>query len=109
MIPTNTYIISIMNSNGEGFYLTLPNNISDLFPENKPSEYTTRLPQWVHLNGEWEIGLSDPLLRDCSGLGQALAYLRPLQRDLDKKPLNKVNLILIVDYAFYFLLHHYTV
>ena len=57
MIPTGIYIISIMNSNGEGFYLTLPNNSSDLFPENKPSEYITKLPQWIHLNGEWEIGL----------------------------------------------------
>ena len=57
MIPTSMYIISIMNSYGEGFYLTLPNNPSDLFPENKPSEYRTKLPQWIHLNGEWEIGL----------------------------------------------------
>ena len=57
MIPTNIYIIFIMNSYGEGFYLTLPNNPSDLFPENKPSEYRTKLPQWIHLNGEWEIGL----------------------------------------------------
>ena len=47
-----------MNSNGEGFYITLPNNSSkDFFPENNPSEYTTRLPQWIQLNGEWEIGL----------------------------------------------------
>ena len=29
-------------------------------------------------------GYSVPFLRDCSGLGQALVYLRPLQRDLDK-------------------------
>ena len=58
MILIGMYIISIMNSYGEGFYLTLPNNhYSDLFPENKPSEYITKLPQWIHLNGEWEIGL----------------------------------------------------
>ena len=57
MILTNIYIIFIMNSYGEGFYLTLPNNPSDLFPENKPSEYRTKLPQWIHLHGEWEIGL----------------------------------------------------
>ena len=57
MILTSVYIISIMNSYSEGFYLTLPNNQSDLFPGNKPSEYRTKLPQWIHLNGEWEIGL----------------------------------------------------
>ena len=47
-----------MNSNGEGFYMTLPNNSSkDFFSENNPSEYTTKLPQWIQLNGEWEMGL----------------------------------------------------
>ena len=47
-----------MDSNSEGFYITLPNDSSrDFFPENKPSEYTTKLPQWIELNGEWEIGL----------------------------------------------------
>ena len=47
-----------MSSNGQGFYITLPSESSrDLFPENNPSEYTVRLPRWVHLNGHWEIGL----------------------------------------------------
>ena len=47
-----------MNSNGEGFYITLPNDSSkDFFPENNPSEYTSRLPRWIQLKGEWEIGL----------------------------------------------------
>ena len=45
-----------MNSNGEGFYITLPNDSSKDF-ENNPSEYTTRLPRWIQLNGEWAIGL----------------------------------------------------
>ena len=45
-----------MNSNGEGFYITLPNVSSKDF-ENTPTEYTTRLPRWIQLNGEWEIGL----------------------------------------------------
>ena len=45
-----------MNSNGEGFYITLPNDSSKDF-ENNPSEYTTRLPRWIQLNGEWEMGL----------------------------------------------------
>ena len=31
-------------------------------------------------------GYSVPFSRDCSGLGQAVAYIRPLQRDLNKKP-----------------------
>ena len=47
-----------MNSNGEGFYITLPNDSSkDFFPANTSSEYTVRLPRWIQLNGEWEIGL----------------------------------------------------
>ena len=47
-----------MSSNGQGFYITLPSESSkNLFPENNPSEYTVRLPRWVHLNGHWEIGL----------------------------------------------------
>ena len=48
-----------MNSSGEGFYITLPNEKSskDFFPENNPSEYTVKLPQWIQLNGNWEIGL----------------------------------------------------
>ena len=43
-----------MNSNGEGFYITLPNNEGF---GNTPSNYTTQLPQWIELKGEWEIGL----------------------------------------------------
>ena len=47
-----------MYSNEQGFYITLPSESSKkLFPENNPSEYTVRLPRWVHLNGHWEIGL----------------------------------------------------
>ena len=47
-----------MYNNGQGFYLTLPSESSkDLFPENNPSEYIVRLPHWIHLKGEWEIGL----------------------------------------------------
>ena len=36
-------------------------------------------------------GYSVPFLRDSSGLGQALAYIRPLQRDLDRTPVFKVS------------------
>jgi hypothetical protein len=32
-------------------------------------------------------GYSVPFLRDCSGLGQAIAYLRPIQQALDTTPL----------------------
>ena len=47
-----------MNSNGIGFYITLPSNSSkDLFPENNPSEYVNKLSRWIDLNGEWEVGL----------------------------------------------------
>ena len=47
-----------MSSKGQGFYITFPSESSKkLFPDNNPSEYTVRLPRWVHLNGHWEIGL----------------------------------------------------
>ena len=46
-----------MNSNSEGFYITLPSDSSKDFTENNPSEYTCRLPRWIQLNGEWEMGL----------------------------------------------------
>ena len=47
-----------MSSDGQGFYITLPSESSKkLFPENNPSEYTVRLPRWVQLTGNWEIGL----------------------------------------------------
>ena len=47
-----------MYSNEQGFYITLPSQSSiKLFGENNPSEYTVRLPRWIQLKGEWEIGL----------------------------------------------------
>ena len=47
-----------MSSDGQGFYISLSSESSkELFPDNNPSEYTVRLPRWVHLNGHWEIGL----------------------------------------------------
>ena len=47
-----------MSSDEQGFYITLPSESSrDVFPENNPSEYTVRLPRWIQLKGEWEIGL----------------------------------------------------
>ena len=46
-----------MYDSSEGFYITLPNEKGTLFPDNTPSEYTTRLPRWIELDGEWMIGL----------------------------------------------------
>ena len=47
-----------MTNNEQGFYITLPSESSKkLFPDNTPSEYTVRVPRWVDLKGEWEIGL----------------------------------------------------
>ena len=47
-----------MYNNGQGFYLALPSESSKgLFPENNASEYSVRLPHWIHLKGNWEIGL----------------------------------------------------
>ena len=41
-------------------------------------------------------GYSVPFLRDSSGLGQALAYIRPLQRDLDRGAVVKVSFFLMI-------------
>ena len=41
-------------------------------------------------------GYSVPFLRDSSGLGQALAYIRPLQRDLDSNPVFEVTFLLLI-------------
>ena len=46
-----------MYDSSEGFYITLLNEKGTLFPENTPWEYTTRLPRWIQLDGEWMIGL----------------------------------------------------
>ena len=78
-----------MNSNGTGFYITLPSDSSkDLFPENNTSEYVTSLPRWIELTGEWEVGLhsiaytrwnivkhlDEPILFTASRAGKKVKY-----------------------------------
>ena len=47
-----------MNTELRSFYVTLPSNTStDTFPNNTPSEYTTKLSQRIELSGEWEVAL----------------------------------------------------
>ena len=43
------------------FYVTLPSNASSMehFPDNKPEKYQTKLFQPIHLNGKWEVALSE--------------------------------------------------
>ena len=42
------------------FYATLPSNSSvHYFPDNKTSNFLTKLPRTVQLNGEWEVGLAE--------------------------------------------------
>lgn len=42
------------------FYVTLPSDSSqNYFPDNKISNYITRLPQCIQLSGEWEVGLAE--------------------------------------------------
>ena len=42
------------------FYMTLPSNSSfDHFPNNILSDYTTKLPQEIHLEGSWEVGIAE--------------------------------------------------
>jgi hypothetical protein len=42
------------------FYLVLPSNSSfDFYPHNTLTNYTTRLPNDVELNDDWEVGLEE--------------------------------------------------
>ena len=44
------------------FYLTLPSNSSmEYYPDNTTSHYFTKLPQDIHLTGDYEVGLSEIL------------------------------------------------
>ena len=39
------------------FYVTLPSNSSvQYFPDNKTSNFVTKLPRTLQLDGEWEVG-----------------------------------------------------
>jgi hypothetical protein len=43
---------------GAHFYLTLPSNASsDVFPNNKTTDYRVSLPEGIELEGNWEVGL----------------------------------------------------
>ena len=42
------------------FYVTLPSNSSmQYFPDNKTSNFVTKLPRTLQLDGEWEVGLDE--------------------------------------------------
>ena len=42
------------------FYIKLPSNSStNVYPENRPYSYVTKLPDEIHLAGRWEIGLKE--------------------------------------------------
>ena len=42
------------------FYVTLPSNSSmQYFPDNKTSNFVTKLPRTLQLDGEWEVGLAE--------------------------------------------------
>ena len=42
------------------FYLTLPSNSSmDYYPENTVARYTTKLPNTIELESDWEVGLTE--------------------------------------------------
>ena len=42
------------------FHLTLPSNSSvDYYPENTVARFTTKLPNNIDLDGEWEVAVSE--------------------------------------------------
>ena len=43
-----------------GFYVTLPSDSSvQYFPDNKTSNFVTKLSRTLQLDGEWEVGLAE--------------------------------------------------
>ena len=51
--------LNIVNERmGSQFYMNLPSNSSmQFYPKNKTSNYITKLPKRLQLDGEWEVGL----------------------------------------------------
>ena len=42
------------------FYVTFPSNSSmQYFPDNKTSDFVTKLSRTLQLDGEWEVGLAE--------------------------------------------------
>ena len=42
----------------DSFYMVLPSNASlQTFPDNRPGLYRIRLPEMMHLQGHWKVGL----------------------------------------------------
>ena len=42
------------------FQVTLPSNASiSTYPDNRPSDFTVKLPSKIRLNGEWEVAIMD--------------------------------------------------
>ena len=58
------------------FHLTLPSNSStDCYPENTVARFTTKLPNNIDLEGEWEVGLSEiSVLSHVHNLIEVLCY-----------------------------------
>ena len=44
--------------NNDSFYMILPSNVSS-YSNNKISNFKTKLPKWVILNGSWEVALTE--------------------------------------------------
>jgi hypothetical protein len=50
----------ILHENMSQFYITLPSDSSvKYFPNNTVAHYTTKLPETLNLNGDYEVGLSE--------------------------------------------------
>ena len=52
-------VISMESENRDSFLIYLPSNASmNKFPNNKPSDFRVELNRSLHLEGEWEVGVS---------------------------------------------------
>lgn len=67
-----------MTETGEEFYITLPSNGAlsmNEFPDNKNYLWKTRLPKYINLEGEWEVGLANVSYPSESKLQEYLSRL----------------------------------
>ena len=60
MIRPRCFILKKYVEMARSFYITLPSNGSmGIFPDNTVTEYKNQLPRPLHLDGEWEVGMTE--------------------------------------------------
>ena len=66
----------------DSFKVYLPSNAcTQLYPNNSPSDYRTRLDQPINVDGDWEVGL------------ESVFYLPNFQNEGEKARIDFVNVV----------------